>query len=135
MSCIVVSDAEVTEALGVCRHCSEILMPGVNCDFRIAKARKKGRKNCVKYTCRVCNLVTTIDAVQSDPKKRPKAVHKAATEKPKIDIKLTSIDQQRIVAGIPATFRTLTAKPDPQAVLSSFFSQSTSGPSLYSLFH
>lgn len=128
------TDEEVVQALGLCRHCSEILVAGLNCSVTIMPSKKKGRRNCIKYQCKVCSGVTTQQGVTSRPvHKQPR---KSPSKPPAVNTApLSLLQQQRIAAGLPASFRTLESKPSAETVLNSFFTSQSSGPSLYSLFH
>ena len=127
------TDTEITEALGLCRHCSEMMVAGLNCTVTIAKSRKKGKRNCIKYRCMVCEGVTVLQAAASRqvPRKRDKGKEKTKTPTAPVSL----LQQQRIAAGIPSSFRTLESKPSIETVMSSFFATGATGPNIYSLFH
>lgn len=128
------TDEEVVQALGLCRHCSEILVVELNCSVTIVPSKKKGKRNCIKYKCKVCGGVTTLQGATSRPaRKQPP---KPPSKPPAVNsTPISLLQQQRIAAGLPASFRTLEAKPSAEKVLNSFFNSQSSGPSLYSLFH
>jgi hypothetical protein len=138
-----VQDIQIVGSMLICKKCSEKLIPGKTCTFKIEKSRNKKYRNCVAYTCSTCSTITRISGTEKIAKKQ-----EATPRTPKLT--LTPADIQKIVHSIPSHFRTLeTPSPKVSAalrgsseskqiekkdLLESFFS-SKGGNNLYSLFH
>jgi hypothetical protein len=118
-----VTDEDVVTELKICRHCSAVLQPGVNCTFKITKTRHSKFKNCVEYYCQVCQLRTRVKAAQRQEEVLEQ-VYKPLQKKP---------EMKALLQRTPSHFRRL-GKQSESELFSSFFEQK-GGVNVYSLFH
>jgi RNAse P Rpr2/Rpp21/SNM1 subunit domain len=129
------NDQEIVGSLLICRKCSQRLMPGVNCEVSIERARKQYRNSAV-YFCKLCLIKTRFNGVHRRPnkydkiKKNPQLMPNNNTKSTKDTAteKLETFNYQN------TGFRTLNKDQKKKTLLESFF-ESTSNTSLYKIFH